>query len=108
MTTGTQRAPTSPGPERGGRTAFGFFAGGVWLEEAAGVERSGVGAPCGGVGMDDRGRHLHDGACFEQVCVVERGVFEDKARCGAERMHAEDLVEDRVEESALFFHGVEV
>lgn len=108
MPTGTQRATTSPGAERGGRGAFGFFAGGVLLEEAAGVEGFGGGAPDGGVGMDDGGRHLQDGACFEEICVVEDGVVEDEARGGAEGMQAEDLVEGGVEERAVLFHGGDV
>lgn len=79
MTTRTKRAAASPRAKRSGRAALGFFAGRVLLEEAPGVEGFSGGAPSGGIGMDDGGGHLHDGACFEEVCIVERRVFEHDA-----------------------------
>lgn len=68
------------------------------------MEGAGVGTPGCGVGVQHGHGHLHDHILFEQVLVVKRDVFADKAGAGAESVDAQEFLEGRVQQGAVFTH----
>ena len=64
-----------------------------FFHEALGVEVCSVGTPDRGVGVDDERGHLDDGVFFQEVVIVEDGVFHYFSDGGVEGVDAEDFLE---------------